>query len=124
MVSDNEFPTAARVLAHCSYLLNTLLTGTRLSFRNRSKGGETAIFLEWGARKGLDLRTIIQQFHSRGGENISRGGERPSPPPLNETLGTATNPLVFKNVVVETMKAVNTSRLSSSIETRQVLHTC
>ena len=60
----------------------------RLSFRNRSKGGWNGNFFRMGGRgKVYRSKNNNTTFHSRGGENISRGGERPSPPPpLNETL--------------------------------------
>ena len=44
------------------------------------RGGETVIF-NGGARKGLDLKNNNTAISLKGGENISRGGERPSPPP-------------------------------------------
>ena len=54
----------------------------RLSFRNRSKGGWNGNFFRMGGRgKVYRSKNNNTTFHSRGGENISRGGERPSPPP-------------------------------------------
>ena len=48
-----------------------------------------------GARKGLDLRTIIQQFHSRGARIYQEGASAP-PRPLNETLSGLSTHLLLR----------------------------
>ena len=49
--------------------------------------GETVIFLEWGARKGLDLKNNNTRISLKGARIYQEGASAP-PRPLNETLNT------------------------------------
>ena len=72
-----EYTTGAKWVGMCEY------TTGRAVYRNFAEGGRIwGMDKRGGAQPGGSSIVSCEVLHSRGGENDTRGGECPSPPPL------------------------------------------